>query len=99
MSDKTASQAREELMRAEIARDVMFRSSRLQRAKRIAEHYVAHAMVAQQIVRLLDSLPCGEVDPETACMVERMVEDIKRNHLYDFGIMLDWAPRGCGDLG
>lgn len=84
---ETASQARYDLMQADIARTCMTTWPKVEQARRIARHYMAHALIAEQLHRLTsDPMREQEVLP----MVEAIVANIKRNHLVDFGIPLEW---------
>lgn len=61
-----------------------------EQARAIAKHYVRHAMLAQTLARLLEAqcLRCAHPDAES--LIQSMVNQIKRDHLHDFGIALEW---------
>lgn len=60
-------------------------------AETIAKHYVAHALVAQQILKLVEMGKQGPHTEELSLLIARLVRDIKQDHLHDFGIPLDWS--------
>lgn len=59
-------------------------------AETIAKHYVAHALLAQQILKLVEMGKQGPQTEELNLLIKRLVRDIKQNHLHDFGIPLEW---------
>jgi hypothetical protein len=58
-------------------------------AEAIAKHYIAHATVALQILKMLECCQSGAY-PEIADSVQMLVSVIKNNHWQDFGIELEW---------
>jgi hypothetical protein len=60
-------------------------------AEAIAKHYVAHAMVALQILKIIE-VQRGALDtnPNIDQVIQLLVNQIKANHRHDLGIALEW---------
>lgn len=54
----------------------------------IAKHYIAHAILAKEIVEVIERYDYHPVVNE---LVSKLVGTIKENHLIDLGIALDWS--------
>ena len=59
-------------------------------AEAIAKHYVAHAMIALQLLKLTENRRHDESAQDLEYLIKMLVDQIKTNHLHDFGIELDW---------
>jgi len=87
---KSASVVRYEQMRAELARHRFYQNPE-QEPEAIARHYVAHAMLALQLLEMIRFRQYGP-DEDLDCMILTLTKQIKENHLHDFGIKLEWHP-------
>ncbi len=85
---KTASEVREEQFMQQRAFSMLQGNSDFQ-AESIAKHYLAHAMVCQQILKLLDHKRIAHTS-EVDALIEYNVNLIKANHRNDLGIELEW---------
>lgn len=74
---------------------VMLGKDEIQQAEAIARHYVAHAQIALQALRLIELRQQYEQhlgrNPLNST-ISRLIETIKSNHARDLGIELEW-PR------
>ena len=90
MNEKTATQIRLDADKARLSYS-MLRADPQAQAEAIARHYIAHAQMALQIVKLLDAKKIiGDPNPAIDEIVEFQVKQIKANHWADFGIALEW---------
>lgn len=93
IQNKTA--ARYELELAKLAHNSMWKNPEGQ-AEKIAKHYCAHALLALQLLRFCEIKRNCKFDSDltnflnTDFAIRNLTDDIKRNHLYDFGIPLEW---------
>lgn len=60
-------------------------------AETIARHYVAHATMALQLLKMVETRQHNNF-PELDSRIQILVDVIKNNHWHDFGIELEW-PR------
>lgn len=92
--EPTATQARVELAEIEQARYRMSRIPKLAQAEAIARHYLAHAMTAGEILKMVEMCSrdrFSDQNPDALDLLDMMVSSIKQDHLHDFGIPLEWA--------
>lgn len=88
---QTASAIRCREMQVATAFAIMSRMSDLQRAEVIAQHYLKHVAVAQNLLRIADLLRRGATPNEaTATAVKYLVDRIRNDHAFDLGIELNW---------
>lgn len=59
-------------------------------AEAICKHYVAHAVLALDTLRLIEAARFSEDRTSADYAIKSFVATIKRNHLHDFGIELEW---------
>lgn len=98
MSEQTASSIRYQQALVSLAQRRL-RGRPLQQAEAIAKHYAAHATLAINLLHLIeaqreaaqqDSGTPAAIDAAANAYIAYHVEEIKRNHLHDFGIELEW---------
>lgn len=65
-------------------------------ARAIAKHYCAYAMIARDLLEILDCVAQGSNQNADAA-VEHIVKTIKDGHAHDFGIPLAWSNPGRQD--
>ena len=97
---KTATNIRLETAQAEMVNEAMCRDP-IYQAEAIAKHYLSHVVIAKELMALLNlrerNRQSSAVDMDSVDqLIQRLVDEIKRNHLYSLGIKLDWSPRNWG---
>lgn len=89
---KTAVQIRQDLIRQREAYGRLAKQPENQ-AEEIARHYLAHAMIAKQILELIDMR--REFAPGTFAaadyVINCLITQIKDDHRFDLGLALEWA--------
>jgi hypothetical protein len=93
VSEKTASQCNHFQNALDLAGEIMMQSDPVYQAERIAKHYVAHAVVARQILELVEMCRFRDESPATKDLIAMLVEQIKNNHAHELGIELKWEAR------
>lgn len=74
------------------------RSSPEAQAEAIGRHYAAHALLAQEILKLIELRKYSDDSTIADAAIAYCVAQIKRNHRHDFGIDLEWVDvklTGC----
>ena len=61
-----------------------------QQAEAIGKHYAAHATLALNLLELLRARRYSDDPTNFDAAIAHCVDQIKRNHRYDFGIELEW---------
>lgn len=93
--EKPQSQIRYEKHLARLARERFYLNPKSE-AVAIAKHYASHAILAMQILEVINQLQCippgTEVGPNVLQFIFENVKIIKQNHLIDFGLKLEWHP-------
>jgi len=85
---KTASQVRYEKAVQEMAKERFWKHPETL-PEAIAKHYCAHAMIALELAQLIKLRRSQwRHDPEVNKLIEHMAEQIKTNHVHDFGTEL-----------
>lgn len=89
MSEKPASVVRYERAIQELAREYFWRHPE-SAPERIAKHYCAHAIIAFETCQLIKYSQLmhslnGKDSADVLACIHRNIEQIKRNHLADFG--------------
>lgn len=59
-------------------------------AEVIAKHYVAHANIAMEILKMVECARHTGAYAELDRSIQMLVDEIKNNHWHDFGIELNW---------
>ena len=59
-------------------------------AETIARHYIAHATLALNLLHLIEARRHSSDPVNLDAAIDHCVQQIKRNHMYDFGIELEW---------
>lgn len=64
-----------------------------EQARAIARHYASHAYMANRLLSLIELRDIADYEQHNVICwkVDRLVEQIKNNHLFDLGIELDWS--------
>ena len=68
----------------------MSKSSPIQRAEAIAKHYVVHANLAMNLLKLLEMARHHGCPGDSMYAAKMMVDQITSDHMHDFGIKLEW---------
>ena len=69
----------------------MSKSGPISRAETLARHYVAHAMIAQHCLKLIElRRHSGVVSEDLDAMIQQCTDQIKKDHMHTFGILLEW---------
>jgi len=92
MREKTATQIRVEMMQMRQAYCRLERDF-VSQAEAIANHYIAHAQIALELKRVVQHYKELDALASTMSVMQIMVDQIKANHKYDFGIELEWPKR------
>ena len=59
-------------------------------AETILRHYAAHAKIAMDTLQILNASRCAPDKKVTDELINYAVQQIKNNHIADFGIPLEW---------
>ncbi len=89
---KTATEIRFEMDAKKLAFKILLNDP-LAQAERISNHYIAHAQMSLQLKRLLEELShTSAPSKDLYFAIDFCVNEIKRGHLHDFGLELEWKP-------
>lgn len=88
MSEQTAYQIAQRQMRYAM----LARNAEIQ-AEIIAQHYASLASIALQVVKLIEVRRHTGHHPEVDYCVDGLIDEMKRRHLQDLGIPLEWDHR------
>lgn len=92
MKQPTATEIRYEQMLGELARERFYTHPETA-AEAIAAHYASHATMALQLLELIKLKRYAPPEASTTHAdeaIEYLTNHIKRDHLNDFGIPLEW---------
>lgn len=89
MNNQTATAINYEKAASELARLRLLKYPSEQ-AETIAKHYVAHAVLALDLLKMIEARRQSDEPGNLDWAIAYSLEQIKRNHLHDFGIALEW---------
>jgi len=92
MKEPTASEIRLRTSRMEIASDLMSQCLETQ-ARRVAKHYLSHILISQELLKAAEYMKQDPYSEVARVLTQRLLQEIKDNHAYDFGIELEWRKR------